>query len=158
MQVQLVHARRQQTVRHAQTLGRSQQPFDFVFADGRVFTGFGIGADLLFVRDDLILQLAHLLAGARERVSLAIETFVTMATHAAAFREKIAAEVQRVSAVSDAIARVTLLAAGLRYSLSRTWARARNDDVRDLSFRSWWLGHCPSDNLHNQIFPACEFE
>src|SRR5678815_3486237 len=55
-----------------------------------------------------------LLTSAGERISFAIEAFVTMATHTTALREKIAAEVQSVSAVGDAISRVTLLTARLR--------------------------------------------
>ncbi len=54
-----------------------------------------------------------MLARAGQRIGFAIETFVAMATHAAAFREQVASEIERVSALRHTIARVTLLAAGL---------------------------------------------
>jgi len=57
---------------------------------------------------------AMLLARSRKRVCLAIETFVTMTTHATALCEQVTAEVQRLRALRNAIARVTLLAAGFR--------------------------------------------
>ena len=70
--------------------------------------------DLFLVRDDLILELADLLARRGQRIGLAIETFVTMTTHTAALCKQIATEIQRLRSLRDAIASVTLLATGLR--------------------------------------------
>src|SRR6185369_17803702 len=69
---------------------------------------------LFLVRGDLIFKLSDALSRRGQRIGLAIESFVAVTTLAAALREKIAAEIQRLRALRDAIARVTLLAAGLR--------------------------------------------
>ena len=72
-----------------------------------------IFANLFLIRADLILELSDRLPRARQRIRLAIETFVTMTTHAAAFREQVAPKVQHFCALGHTIARVTLLASGL---------------------------------------------
>ena len=69
-------------------------------------------ANLFFVGENLISELADRLARARQQIRLAIETFVAMATHATTFGEQVASEIQHFGALSYAIARMTLLATG----------------------------------------------
>ena len=70
-----------------------------------------VEANLFLVSGDLIFKRADTLSRGAQTISLAIKTFITMATHAAALIEKIAPEIQRIGALCHAVFGVTLLAA-----------------------------------------------
>src|ERR671927_73988 len=88
-----------------------QESLHFVFADV-LRLRFCVCACLFVVSFDLIFELSDLLTRCSQRICLAIESFVTMTTHTATLHEEIAAEIQRLRTLRDAILRVALLAAG----------------------------------------------
>src|ERR1051326_407832 len=114
LQVHLVDTRREQTVGDPEAIGMRQQFRHFRLRCLIALRRRGVSADLFFVRSDLVFELADLLSRRSQRVSLTIESFVTMTTHATALHEQIASEIQCLRSLRDAIFRVTLLAAGFR--------------------------------------------
>src|SRR6266850_496845 len=85
----LILARRQQAVTDAHRLGVSEQSLGLGIIR-RLIRGFGVLTNLFLVGRDLIFDLGGILPRTRKRVCLSIETFITMATDAASYVEKIA--------------------------------------------------------------------